>query len=75
MRTQLSVNELNNIIEKIVELNSNVDSDIIIKYKGNKKFVNSNEINRIFENYSIKIKLPFYLLHILYCIQLEMINI
>lgn len=54
-KTQLSVNELTNIIEKIDKLNNNVDEDIIVNYRGNKKFINSNDINNIFESYSIKI--------------------
>ena len=54
-KIQLSVDELNHIIEKIIELNSDIDGDIIVNYKGNKKFVNSKDINKIFKNYSIRI--------------------
>jgi len=54
-KTQLSGNELTNIIEKIDKLNNNVDGDIIVNYRGNKKFINSNDINNIFKSYSIKI--------------------
>ena len=54
-KTQLSVNELNSILEKINELNNNVDGDTTVNYKGNRKIVNSNEINTIFKSYTIKL--------------------
>lgn len=54
-KTQLSGNELNSILEKINELNNNVDGDTIVNYKGNKKNVNSNDINTIFKSYTIKL--------------------
>lgn len=54
-KTQLAVDELNEILEKINKLNDNVDGDIIVNYKGNKKLVNRNDINKIFGNYSVKI--------------------
>ena len=55
--------ELNDILEKINDLNNLADGDIIINYKGNKKFVNKNDIdkvngyNLISDKYKIKIKL------------------
>lgn len=54
-KNQLSINELNSILEKIDELNNNVDGDTIVNYKGNKKIVNSNDINTIFKSYTIKL--------------------
>ena len=53
-KTQLSDNEITNIIEKLNKLNNSIDGDIIVNYKGDKKIVNSNEINRIFKSYEIK---------------------
>ena len=53
-QTQLSKEDLNNIIEKLNELN-NSDGDIIINFYGNRKNVNKNEINKILEKYLISI--------------------
>ncbi len=50
-KTQLSANELSNILERINDLNNNTDGDIIINYKGNKKFANKNDIDKIFWKY------------------------
>lgn len=53
-KSQLSANELNNILEKINNLNNYTDGDIIINYKGNKKLVNKNDIEKIFGKYLIQ---------------------
>ena len=53
-KNQLTANEVNNIIEEINDLNNIVDGDIIINYKGNKKFSNKNDIDKIFEKYFLK---------------------
>lgn len=53
-KTQLSADELNNILEKINNLNTNADGDIIINYNGNKKFTNRNDIDKIFWKYFTK---------------------
>jgi len=45
---------LNDILEKINDLNNLADGDIIINYKGNKKFVNKNDIDKIFWKYFAK---------------------
>ena len=50
-KTQLTFDELNEIIEKINKLNDNADGDIILNYKGNKKFVDRNDIIKIFQKY------------------------
>ena len=50
-KTQLSADELNNILEKINNLNNNADGDIIINYNGNKKFTNRNDIDKILWKY------------------------
>ena len=54
-KNELSIQELNEIIERIEKLNNNENENIVVNYKGKKKFVNSVEINKIFENYFIKI--------------------
>ena len=53
-KSRLSVDELNDILEKINDLNNHVDGNIIINYKGNKKFANKNDIDKIFWNYFAK---------------------
>lgn len=53
-KSQLSADELNDILEKINDLNNLADGDIIINYKGNKKFVNKNDIDKIFWKYFAK---------------------
>lgn len=50
-KTQLSADELNNMLEKINNLNNNADGDIIINYNGNKKFTNRNDIDKILWKY------------------------
>ncbi len=50
-KTQLMPNELNEILEKINKLNHNENGDTIVNYKGCKKSVDKNEINKIFINY------------------------
>lgn len=50
-KTQLSADELSNILEKINNLNNDVDGDIIINYSGNKKVTDRNNINKIFWKY------------------------
>lgn len=53
-KSQLSTDELNNILEKINALNNNIEGDIIINCKGNKKFTNRNDIDKIFWKYFTK---------------------
>lgn len=53
-RSQLSADELNDILEKINNLNNKADGDIIINYKGHKKFANRNDIDKIFWKYFSK---------------------
>ena len=53
-KSQLSIDELNDILKKINDLNNNADGDIIINYKGNKKFANKNDIDKIFKNYFVQ---------------------
>lgn len=50
-KTQLSGDELINILEKINNLNNDVDGDIIINYSGNKKLTDRNKIDKIFWKY------------------------
>lgn len=51
VKTQLAIHETNEILEKINDLNNDTNGDIIINYKGNKKFANRNDINKIFWKY------------------------
>lgn len=51
VKTQLAIHEINEILEKINDLNNDTNGDIIINYKGNKKFANRNDIDKIFWKY------------------------
>lgn len=51
VKTQLAIHETNEILEKINDLNNDTNGDIIINYKGNKKFANRNDIDKIFWKY------------------------
>ena len=50
-KTQLTVDEVNEIINEINKLNNNVDGDTILNYKGNKKLVDRNDIDKIIQKY------------------------
>lgn len=51
VKTQLAIHETNEILEKINDLNNDTNGDIIINYKGNKKYANRNDIDKIFWKY------------------------
>jgi len=53
-QTQLSKEELNNIIERLNELNNGGD-DIVVNFCGKRKNVNRNEVNKILEKYLVSI--------------------
>lgn len=53
VKTQLAIHETNEILEKINDLNNDTNGDIIINYKGNKKFANRNDIDKIFWKYFV----------------------
>lgn len=54
-KIQLSVQEREEIIEKIHTLKNDENGNVIVNYKGEKNFTNSKDINKIFEKYSSKI--------------------
>lgn len=54
-KIQLQKSEVNSIIEKLNELSNTTENQIIINIKGNKKYINANKINGIFEKYNIEI--------------------
>ena len=54
-KKQLSDNEVDKIIKKIKELKNNAEGDVIVNYRWDKQIVNRYEINKIFEDYKIKI--------------------
>jgi len=54
-KIQLSAQEREEIIEKINTLKNDENGNVIVNYKGEKKFTNRNDVNKIFEKYSAKI--------------------
>lgn len=54
-KTQLTFNEYNSIIESIKNLNSSINNNIEVNYNGTKKMADINEINKIFQKYSINL--------------------
>ena len=52
-KVELPLDEVNTIIEKIDELNNNIENEIVVRYNGNLKYVNANEVNKILKKYNI----------------------
>lgn len=54
-KTQLTTQEIERIVEMINNLEDTIEWDVVVNYKGKKKYVHSYQINQIFEQYNIGI--------------------
>ena len=54
-KTQLSPQETEKIVEMINSIEDTIEWDVVVNYKGEKKYMNSYQINQIFEQYNMKI--------------------